>query len=98
MCKLNDYSLTILKRIKAHCLMCSPDKPLNCNGKVSNPEPHICPLWEYRLGKNPKRSGINAKTQHLNRFKFSKHTANEPFIDEISHNRGEEVVAYGYEV
>ena len=81
LCKLNDFELTPLKRIKAHCITCVPSQNLEgvrqCKGYVDNPEPHTCPLWEYRLGKNPKRSGINAKTQHLNRFKFSKHTANE---------------------
>jgi len=63
-CKLNDFNLSFVKRIKSHCLDCVPEQSVYgvkaCNGKILNPVPHICPLHEFRLGKNPKRveSGI----------------------------------------
>lgn len=45
---------TPLKSIRQHCLECSGGSRLEvrkCN--IEN-----CPLYVYRLGKNPKRKGI----------------------------------------
>jgi hypothetical protein len=60
-CQLNNHELVPLKRIKAYCITCVPEQSLQgvrkCNGKILNPIPHICPLWSYRFGKNPKRKG-----------------------------------------
>lgn len=60
-CKLNDKKLSALKKIKAHCKTCIPSQDYRdvkkCDGKVLGPEPHICPLLPYRLGKNPKLKG-----------------------------------------
>ena len=57
MCKLNDTSLSPVKRIKAHCLTCCPEKSIYgvkaCDGKYFDGT--ICVLHVYRLGKNPKR-------------------------------------------
>lgn len=65
-CKLNDVTVkSSLKRIKAHCITCIPEQSLQgvrkCDGKVTNPEPHICVLHPYRLGHNPKRAGLGRK-------------------------------------
>lgn len=79
-CKLNDISMKHSKRIKAHCLNCIPEQSIYgvkvCDGKVLNPEPHICYLWEFRLGKNPKKVEAgqitmkNAGQERLKRFYF----------------------------
>ncbi len=49
-----------LKKIRAHCLDCVGSKKAvkECDGKVLNPDPHICPLYKFRNGKNPNRKGI----------------------------------------
>lgn len=64
-CKLNDSSLSNLKRIKAHCLTCVPEQNLKgvraCDGIVTNQKEHKCSLHPYRLGKNPRRAGIGGK-------------------------------------
>jgi hypothetical protein len=64
-CKLNNKALTVLKRIKSHCISCVPEQNLKgvreCTGELLN---GICPLHLYREGHNPKRKGIgntNAK-------------------------------------
>ncbi len=61
-CKLSKSVMTAspLKRIKAHCLDCVGGKKgvKECDGKVLNPDPHICPLYKFRNGKNPNRKGI----------------------------------------
>lgn len=59
-CKLNDLSLSPLKRIKAHCVSCVPEQNLKavraCTGELTNNK--ACPLHPYRAGSNPKRKGI----------------------------------------
>lgn len=58
-CKLNNRSLTPLKRIKSHCLDCLESKleVRNCSGKLLF-ENRLCYLHPYKLGHNPKRKGI----------------------------------------
>ena len=58
-CKLNNKSLSPLKRIKAHCLDCveTRQEVKNCTGKLLF-EDRLCYLHPYRLGHNPKRKGI----------------------------------------
>ncbi|NOG40076.1 hypothetical protein [Candidatus Brocadia sinica] len=73
-CKLNNQSLTPLRRIKAHCLDCVETKQeiKKCTGKLLF-EDRLCYLHPYRLGRNPKiKAGV---TSHLERFKFSKRHA-----------------------
>ncbi len=53
----NKPSLTPLKAIRANCLDC-------CAGQRKEVrECHLtdCPLWEYRMGRNPRRAGIGKK-------------------------------------
>lgn len=61
-CKLNDQSMSNLKKIKAHCITCVPEQSIHgvkkCDGKVSSPYPHLCNLHQYRLGHNPARKGM----------------------------------------
>lgn len=65
LCQLNNTDLPHVKRIKEHCLNCVPEQSVyavkECDGKISSPEPHICPLHPYRLGKNPKRQEASLK-------------------------------------
>jgi hypothetical protein len=60
-CKLNDRTLSPLKRIKAHCISCVPEQNIygvkKCTGRLLNG--NICPLHPYREGHNPKRKGIS---------------------------------------
>lgn len=73
-CKLNNKSLTPLRRIKAHCLDCveTRQEVKECTGKLLF-EDRLCYLHPYRLGRNPKiKAGV---TSHLERFKFSKRHA-----------------------
>ena len=58
-CKLNNKSLSHLKRIKAHCLDCVEIRGeiKDCTGKLLF-EDRLCYLHPYRLGHNPKRKGI----------------------------------------
>jgi hypothetical protein len=59
--------LTPCKAIRKFCVdMCSggnPKAPRICEDKN-------CPLWQYRLGKNPKRTGIGNKPQNATRRKI----------------------------
>jgi len=59
--KLNDMSLTPVKRIKAHCLTCVPEQSIfgvkRCDGRGGILKPRMCPLYPYRMGKNPNRKG-----------------------------------------
>ncbi|OHB35069.1 MAG: hypothetical protein A2Y08_02740 [Planctomycetes bacterium GWA2_40_7] len=57
-CKLNNKSLSPLKRIKAHCLDCveTRQEVKDCTGKLLF-EDRVCYLHPYRLGKNPKSAG-----------------------------------------
>lgn len=58
-CNLNKRGLSPLKRIRRHCLNCveTSNEISLCSGKVLNPEPQQCPLWEYRFGTNPALKG-----------------------------------------
>ncbi|HHT9112192.1 MAG: hypothetical protein HZA47_04920 [Planctomycetes bacterium] len=58
-CKLNNKSLSPLKRIKAHCLGCVETRKevKDCTGKLLS-EDRLCYLHPYRFGHNPKRKGI----------------------------------------
>ena len=47
-------SITPIKAIRAHCLECSGGQPKEVRLCLI-PE---CPLYFYRMGKNPKRVGI----------------------------------------
>lgn len=49
--------LTPLKAIRKKCLDCSAGQP----SEVRNCEIVDCPLFIYRMGKNPKRAGIGRK-------------------------------------
>lgn len=74
-CKLNDISIkSNLKRIKSHCITCIPEQSLQgvrkCDGKITNPEPHICPLHPYRLGHNPKLKGKRGKGRPFQKTKI----------------------------
>lgn len=57
-CKLNNRTLSHLKRIKLHCLDCveTRQEVKDCTGKLFS-ENRLCYLHQYRLGKNPKRAG-----------------------------------------
>ncbi len=46
--------LTPLKAIRAKCLDCSGFQP----SEVRNCEIPECPLFSYRMGRNPRRVGI----------------------------------------
>ncbi len=65
-CKLNDKSLSPLKRIRAHCLDCTETRQevKNCTGKLLF-EYRLCFLHSYRMGTNPKRKGIGNKKPSL---------------------------------
>lgn len=70
-CKLNDNSLSTLKRIKAHCLDCTGSRAdvVSCSGDILNPSPpHKCTLWEYRLGTNPALKGKGGNISNLRLF------------------------------
>jgi hypothetical protein len=58
-CKLNNKSLSPLKRIKAHCFDCveTRQEVKDCSGKLLS-ENRLCYLHPYRFGHNPKRKGI----------------------------------------
>lgn len=48
---------TPIKSIRAYCLECSNQQP----SEVKNCHLTDCPLWPYRMGKNPARAGIGPK-------------------------------------
>lgn len=77
-CKLNNKSLTPLKRIKAHCLDCveTRQEVKNCTGKLLF-EDRLCFLHPYRLGHNPKRKGIG---NCLGNPKFQKKTLTHDMV------------------
>lgn len=58
-CKLNNKSLSPLKRIKAHCLDCveTRQEVKSCTGKLLS-EDSLCYLHPYRFGHNPRQKGI----------------------------------------
>ena len=53
--------LTPVKAIRAKCLDCSGFQP----SQVRNCDITECPLFPYRLGKNPNRAGIGGQTSIL---------------------------------
>lgn len=76
-CKLNDFSMTYIQRIKAHCLMCCPEQSVfgvqACDKKIDNfGKDRICPLFAFRGGKNPSRvhAGRVACRKNLASFQF----------------------------
>lgn len=60
--------LTPVKAIRAHCLECSNQQP----SEVRDCHLTACPLWPYRMGKNPNRAGMGPKKPA-----FLKETADE---------------------
>lgn len=54
---MKNKNLTPLKSIRAHCLGCSNHQPK----EVKQCQIEDCPLWDYRLGRNPRRQGIGRK-------------------------------------
>lgn len=74
-CKLNDKSLSKLKRIKAHCMDCVETKQevKDCTGRLLH-ETRLYYLHPYRFGTNPKRKGIGNKNPCLDGLRaFQKH-------------------------
>lgn len=51
-------SLSPLKSIKTYCRQCSGDSPK----EVKSCPIYICALFEYRLGRNPRRQGLGRKS------------------------------------
>ncbi len=51
--------LTPMKAIRAKCLDCSAGQPK----EVRLCPVTACPLWPYRMGRNPQRAGIGRKPQ-----------------------------------
>lgn len=92
-CKLNNKYLSTLKRIKAHCITCIPEQSIQgirkCDGKVLNPEPHICPLHPYRLGHNPKLKGKGRKMTSEEFKEQVRSRRKEAFCDRFSQNKDE---------
>lgn len=54
---MSNNVLTPLKAIRRKCIDCSGFQP----SEVRNCEIPECPLFPYRLGKNPNRKGIGKK-------------------------------------
>lgn len=57
--KVREVSLTPLSAIRHNCLECvcwSPNEVKNCNCK-------LCPLYPFRLRKDPSRKGIKGKNK-----------------------------------
>jgi len=52
--KIKTSKKTPLKSIRANCLECSNHQP----SLVKDCHITECPLWHFRLGKNPHRIGI----------------------------------------
>lgn len=71
-CKLNNKTLSPLKRIKAHCLDCveTRQKIKDCTGKLLF-EDRLCYLHIFKFGRNPKLKGIG------NSKNFKKPSAND---------------------
>jgi len=51
---MNIEKLTPLKSIRKHCLECSNNQPKLVRECVITD----CPLYEFKLGTNPKRKGL----------------------------------------
>ena len=59
--------LTPLKAIRAKCLDCSGRQP----SEVRRCPIEDCPLFPYRLGRNPKRQGIGGRKLVVSQKNFS---------------------------
>jgi len=60
-----------LKAIRKRCLDCagSSDEVKSCNSYQGNPDKvEVCPLWEYRFGKNPKLKGKRGNPEALRKY------------------------------
>ena len=54
-------NLSPVKAVRAYCLECSANQP----SEVRNCPMVDCPLYSFRMGKNPNRKGIgNLKGSH----------------------------------
>ena len=69
-CKLNNRTLSHLRRIKLHCLDCveTRQEVRDCTGKLLH-ENRLCYLHLYRFGHNPKRKGIGNRQGNPKFFK-----------------------------
>ena len=54
---MSEKKLSPIKAIRQHCLECS----CGSKGEVLNCIIPDCPLYPFRLGKNPNRKGIGNK-------------------------------------
>ena len=68
-------NLTPVKTIRAKCLECSGGQP----SEVRNCQIPECPLFPFRLGKNPNRKGIG----NLKAFSAEKTGTQEGLLDSI---------------
>lgn len=57
----NQRNRTPVKAIRAKCLDCQGGRP----SLVRNCEMTDCPLYPYRMGKNPNRKGIGGRGRGL---------------------------------
>ena len=62
---ITDKKLTPLKSIRKYCLACS-----NRPKEVRECQSTDCPLYQYRMGSNPSRSGIGPD-KHLENGRFA---------------------------
>lgn len=70
---------TSIKAIRARCLDCAPEPPFDARrGNCGVPQ---CPLYPYRLGKNPNRAGQGAGTTPPFHRKSSQMPSGLPVID-----------------
>lgn len=54
--------LTPLRAVHQNCLECQGGSSRLVKECNLNTGPHPCPLWPYRLGRNPARAGIGANS------------------------------------
>lgn len=82
-CKLNNKSLSHLKRIKAHCLDCveTREDVKKCTGKLLF-EDRLCYLHPYRFGKSG-RKGKKGTPAHLVGHLFQKTTVTKCVSGEL---------------
>lgn len=58
-------NLTPLKAIRKKCLDCSGMQPK----EVRFCQVDSCPIYNFRFGKNPKRSGIGGKVSQIEKYR-----------------------------
>jgi len=84
--KLKNY--TRLKAIRQKCLDCSAGDKVeikNCICYEGNPEEvEPCPLWIYRMGKNPHRRGIGNKNTKPPLRSFKNSSLNDEMLEKYS--------------